>query len=54
MPADFNACVDAGGKVIAKSLSKDRYVRLCKDKNGNWHTGEVKKKLKVGKKKDGS
>lgn len=42
MPADFQACVDAGNKVITKKLSKGRYIRLCKDKNGKWHRGEVK------------
>ncbi len=42
MPADFNECVDKGGKVTTKVLSGGRYMHLCKDKNGKWHNSEVK------------
>ncbi len=44
MPADFDACVNNGGKVITKKLPKGKYIHLCKDKSGEWHQGEIKKK----------
>ena len=46
MPADFNKCVKAGGKVVTSKVSKGRHVRYCKDKKGEWHRGEVKKTKK--------
>lgn len=47
MPADFDRCVKAGGKVVTKTLSGGRYRYLCKDKAGKWHTGETHTKKKA-------
>jgi len=47
MPADFNACVKEGGKVITKKLSNTHYMHICKDKSGKWHQGEEKTYKKV-------
>lgn len=44
MPEAFDKCISDGGKVITKSLPKGKYFRLCKDKNGKWHSGHIKKK----------
>lgn len=44
MPKDFERCVNSGGKVITKTLKGGKYVRLCVDKKGKWHTGEIKKR----------
>lgn len=44
MPKNFERCVKEGGKVFTKSLSKDRYVRICVDKDGKTYAGEVKVK----------
>jgi len=44
MPADFLKCVRDGGKVRTKTLPKGRFMRLCKDKKGKWHAGEVQTK----------
>lgn len=50
MPQNFNDCDKAGGKVITKKLKNGKYVRVCFDKKGNSHIGEVKKKEKNYKK----
>lgn len=50
MPADFEACVKKGGKVITKTLGKGKYMHLCKDSDGNWHKGETKTKKASGQK----
>jgi hypothetical protein len=47
MPKDFLRCIADGGKVVTHKLSNNRYVRLCKDKKGKWHSGEVKKKRRT-------
>lgn len=44
MPEGFERCRAAGGKIITKTLSGNRYMHLCKDKAGHWHKGEVKTK----------
>lgn len=49
MPADFLACVAAGGKTRTKKLKDGKYIHICKDKSGKWHAGEVKKKKGKGK-----
>jgi len=41
MPEDFEKCVREGGKVITKSVKGDRYIKICYDKNGKSHAGEV-------------
>lgn len=46
MPADFTKCEQEGGKMITKSLPDGKYIYLCKDKEGKWHKGEVKQKIK--------
>ena len=46
MPADFNKCVNDGGKVRTKDLANNKYIHLCYDKNGKSHAGEVKTKKK--------
>lgn len=46
MPADFLKCQKEGGKMITKSLKGGQYIHLCKDKNGKWHRGETKQKVK--------
>lgn len=43
MPANFNACVDKGGRVRTKKLKGSKYIHLCFDKSGS-HAGEVKTK----------
>jgi hypothetical protein len=42
MPSDFTACVNSGGRVRTKTLSCGRYIRICFDKSGKSHSGEVK------------
>ena len=44
MPKDFNACIEEGGKVITKRLKNGKYIHLCKDKEGKWHSGEIKER----------
>lgn len=34
MPANFNACVAGGGKVITKKLTPTTYMHLCYPKGG--------------------
>jgi hypothetical protein len=51
MPKDFNDCVKNGGKVITKKLKGDKYIRICYDKDGTAHEGEVKKKKTSSKNK---
>lgn len=51
MPKAFDKCVDEGGKIRTKRLSKTHYIRMCKDKNGKWHKGYKKKYKKVLKDK---
>lgn len=45
MPEDFDRCVREGGRVRTKKLSGDRYMRICWDKAGKSHAGEVKSKI---------
>ena len=44
MPKDFEVCVSEGGRVRTMPLSKGRYMRICYDKAGKSHAGEVKTK----------
>ena len=50
MPKDFNDCVKNGGKVRTKNLKNNRYIRICYDKDGNSHAGEVRTRKKFKKK----
>jgi len=49
MPRNFLKCVAEGGNVTTKKLGDGKYIRLCKDKSGKWHQGEVKKSKKFKK-----
>lgn len=40
MPAAFEKCVKAGGRVRRKTLSDGRYINICY-KDGKSHAGEV-------------
>mgnify|MGYP001592665195 CR=1 FL=1 len=40
MPADFDRCVNNGGRVRTKKLSDGRYIKLC-FKGGKSYAGEV-------------
>ena len=41
MPEGFDKCESEGGKVKTMSLSKGRYMKICYDKAGKSHAGEV-------------
>lgn len=49
MPADFDACVNAGGRVRTMTLKGGKYMAVCYDKAGKSHAGEVKKKEEEAK-----
>jgi len=42
MPKDFTTCVAEGGRVRTKLLPENKYIKICYDKNGKSHAGEVK------------
>jgi len=44
MPAAFDKCVREGGRIRTKSLPGDEFIRICIDKDGKSHPGEVKTK----------
>ena len=44
MPANFDKCVSEGGRVRTMTLKGGRYMRVCYDKQGKSHAGEVKTK----------
>lgn len=44
MPADFDRCVSQGGRVRTISVGKDKYMRVCYDRSGNSHAGEVRRR----------
>ena len=54
MPADFEKCVSNGGRVRTKKLSEGRFIRICFDKSGKSHAGEVKTKYKAAMQKRAS
>ena len=41
MPAEFDKCIKAGGKVIRLKPRKDVYLNVCYDKNGKAHSGKT-------------
>jgi hypothetical protein len=43
MPQDFVDCIKNGGRVVTKKLKNGKYIKICYDKEGNSHNGEVKK-----------
>lgn len=48
MPAAFDKCVKAGGRVRTKELSGGKYMHVCFFK-GKSYAGEVKQKKQEGK-----
>ena len=42
MPKDFENCVLEGGQVRTMKLSGKKFRRICRDKKGKSHVGEVK------------
>ncbi len=42
MPAQFEKCVQSGGRVRMLELNGGRYIRVCYDKKGTSFPGEVK------------
>ena len=50
MPADFEKCVNEGGKVRTIKPNPSEYFHICY-KDGKSYRGEIKK-TKVGKKRD--
>ena len=44
MPKDFDACVAENGRVRTMTLKKGRFMRVCYDKAGKSHAGDVKTK----------
>lgn len=44
MPEAFEKCVREGGRVRTKKLSDGRYIKICWDKAGKSHAGEVHQK----------
>jgi len=44
MPADFDKCVKEGGRVRTMPVKGGRFMRICFDKAGKSHAGEVKTK----------
>lgn len=50
MPKAFTDCVKNGGKVITKKIKGGKYIKICYDKEGNAHPGEVKKSEKSNQK----
>jgi len=43
MPKEFEECVRKGGRIITKTIGKDKYIHICY-LNGKSYAGEVKKK----------
>ena len=51
MPAAFNNCKNAGGKIRTKRIDKTHYMRICIPKGGGKSVaGEVKTYKKITKK----
>lgn len=44
MPEAFDKCVAGGGRVRTMKVKGGRFMRICFDKAGKSHAGEVKKK----------
>lgn len=52
MPADFDACQRAGGKMRTVEgkqygCGPNEYRHVCIDKSGKMHMGEIKKKVDI-------
>ncbi len=46
MPADFDKCVTEGGRVRTMKVKGGQHMKICFDKAGKSHAGEVKAKEK--------
>ena len=44
MPEDFLKCVREGGRVRTLKVGMNKYIRVCYDKMGKSHSGEVQVK----------
>jgi hypothetical protein len=44
MPKAFDTCQKQGGKIRTKTLSGNKYMHICIDKQGKSHAGYVKTK----------
>jgi len=44
MPADFEKCRAEGGRIRTKKVGKNKYMRICWDKDGKSHAGHVETK----------
>jgi hypothetical protein len=49
MPLDFELCRRDGGRIITVKgkeygLEEGEYRRVCIDREGNWHMGEIRRK----------
>jgi len=42
MPEGFDKCVKEGGRVRTMKLNGGRHMRICYDKSGKSHAGEVR------------
>jgi len=49
MPKEFDDCVKSGGKVRTKNLKGNKFIRICYDKKGKAHAGEVMTRKKKSK-----
>lgn len=50
MSQDFIDCVKNGGRVVSKKLKNGKYIKVCYDKEGTAHNGEVKKGKEISEK----
>jgi len=44
VPANFDKCVNEGGRVRTIKIKGGKYMHVCYDKAGKSHAGEVKTK----------
>ena len=44
MPEGFDRCQKAGGRIRTMKVKGGRYMKICFDKAGKSHAGEVHKK----------
>jgi len=50
MPQNFLNCINGGGRVRTKRISKDKYIKICY-LNGKSYSGEVHEYKKIFKRK---
>lgn len=49
MPKEFDECAKTGGKLRTKNLKGNKFIRICYDKKGKAHAGEVMTRKKRSK-----